>query len=215
MNYQRLQINAAGAASFEERPNNHVVNIEAGNKRKCVLLRQDVVNVLVQPDKSIALPVVPVDVVNNTIEHQDLPPTIMAETLTQEFDNEMDENASGWDDCDTEFFVSLKDHDFMHTTDQKWTVDLLKILDDINAPDYAFGKIFAWARGANAEGYSFKPTGGLLRSKILMCCLTLCPMLACCCLHVLLCRVPMDQLAILLHLTLCRSYLIFSKTRQL
>jgi hypothetical protein len=28
-------------------------------------------------------------------------------------------------------------------------------MDNINAPDYAFGLILAWARGANAEEYSF------------------------------------------------------------
>jgi hypothetical protein len=28
----------------------------------------------------------------------------------------------------------------MYTTDLKWTVGLLKILDDMNAPDYAFEK---------------------------------------------------------------------------
>jgi hypothetical protein len=28
---------------------------------------------------------------------------------------------------------------FTHTVDQKWTAALLKVMDDINAPDYAFG----------------------------------------------------------------------------
>ena len=30
---------------------------------------------------------------------------------------------------------------FMNTTDQKWTVSLLKILDNANAPDYTFGEV--------------------------------------------------------------------------
>jgi hypothetical protein len=34
-------------------------------------------------------------------------------------------------------------------------------MDKINAPDYAFGLILAWARGASAEEYSFHPQGGL------------------------------------------------------
>jgi hypothetical protein len=34
-------------------------------------------------------------------------------------------------------------------------------MDDINAPDYAFGIILAWARGASAEEYLFRPQGGL------------------------------------------------------
>lgn len=54
---------------------------------------------------------------------------------------------------------------FMHTIDQKWTAALLKVMDDINAPDYAFGLILAWARGASAEEYSFHPQGGLDRAR--------------------------------------------------
>ena len=51
---------------------------------------------------------------------------------------------------------------FMNIVDQKWTAALLKAMDNINAPDYAFGLIFAWAtRGASTEEYSFHPQGGL------------------------------------------------------
>jgi hypothetical protein len=39
---------------------------------------------------------------------------------------------------------------FIHTVDQKWTA-FFKVMGDINAPDYAFGLIFAWARGASAD----------------------------------------------------------------
>lgn len=52
---------------------------------------------------------------------------------------------------------------FMFTTDQKWTVALLKILNDIHAPDYAFASILMWARNASADGYSFHPMGGQSR----------------------------------------------------
>jgi hypothetical protein len=48
---------------------------------------------------------------------------------------------------------------FTHTVDQKWTAALLKVMDNINVPDYAFGLILAWARGASAEEYSFHPQG--------------------------------------------------------
>jgi hypothetical protein len=34
-------------------------------------------------------------------------------------------------------------------------------MDDINAPDYAFGLILAWTRGASADKYSFHPQTGL------------------------------------------------------
>ncbi len=49
----------------------------------------------------------------------------------------------------------------MYTTDQKWTVGLLKILDDMNAPDYAFEAIIKWSRGAHE---SFYPQGELTRA---------------------------------------------------
>ena len=48
-----------------------------------------------------------------------------------------------------------------HTVDQKWTAALLKVMDNINAPDYAFGLILAWARGASTDKHSFHPQGGL------------------------------------------------------
>jgi hypothetical protein len=54
---------------------------------------------------------------------------------------------------------------FMYTTEQKWTVALLKLLDDINAPDYAFRLIIEWARLAKNDGYSFLPPGGLTRNS--------------------------------------------------
>ena len=31
-------------------------------------------------------------------------------------------------------------------SDHKWTVALLKLLDDVNAPDYLFTKILTWAQ---------------------------------------------------------------------
>jgi hypothetical protein len=33
---------------------------------------------------------------------------------------------------------------FMFSTDQKWTISLLKIQDDMNAPDFAFESILKW-----------------------------------------------------------------------
>ena len=57
------------------------------------------------------------------------------------------------------------DGPFFYTTDQKWTVALLKLLDNMNAPDYAFHHILQWARGANADNYSFFPDGGLTRAR--------------------------------------------------
>jgi hypothetical protein len=39
-------------------------------------------------------------------------------------------------------------------------VALLKVLDDINAPDYAFHTILTWARAAIADVFCFQPEGG-------------------------------------------------------
>jgi hypothetical protein len=54
---------------------------------------------------------------------------------------------------------------FMYTTNQKWNVSLLKILDHANAPDYTFGEVLEWAHSASADNYSYNPVGGLLRQK--------------------------------------------------
>lgn len=58
---------------------------------------------------------------------------------------------------------------FPYTIDQKWTISLLKLLKDMNAPDYAFGNILSWARAAQSENYSFQPKGGLSRNRNLAC----------------------------------------------
>ncbi|KAI2492859.1 hypothetical protein MHU86_21672 [Fragilaria crotonensis] len=60
---------------------------------------------------------------------------------------------------------SNEEEPWLYTDDQKWTVALLKLLDDMNAPDYAFASVLRWARGANAARYSFYPDGGLSRSR--------------------------------------------------
>ena len=42
---------------------------------------------------------------------------------------------------------------------------LLKVLEDINAPDFAFGKILTWAREAANDNYLFNPPGGLSKRR--------------------------------------------------
>ena len=58
-------------------------------------------------------------------------------------------------------YAVLSTSGFMFTTQQKWTVALLKFLDDINAPDYTFCLIIEWACSAKDDGYSFLPPGGV------------------------------------------------------
>lgn len=53
----------------------------------------------------------------------------------------------------------------IHSVNQKWTVALLQLLNEINAPDYAFSRILKWGRDAKAEGYTFNPLGGLNRNR--------------------------------------------------
>ena len=50
-------------------------------------------------------------------------------------------------------------HPFLFTSDQKWTITLLKLLNDMNAPDYACTAVLKLAQGASKEGYSFHPKG--------------------------------------------------------
>jgi hypothetical protein len=64
-----------------------------------------------------------------------------------------------------DFVAPPKDHPLIFTSDQKWTIALLKLLDNMNAPDYAFEAIIKWARAAKDSNYLFYPQGGLSWSK--------------------------------------------------
>ena len=111
---------------------------DISNKWKCVL-RCNVVNVLGQPESIPALPVV---VVGNSTPAEEpcAPAPTNKEMAKRAFD-------AGMHDRDHTVDVAVIHHAFLHTSDQKWTVALLKILDDMHAPDYAFGHILGWARG--------------------------------------------------------------------
>ena len=52
-----------------------------------------------------------------------------------------------------------------YNKEMKWTVALLKLVDDLKAPDEAFGKILLWACNAAKDEYSFEPHAGLSRSN--------------------------------------------------
>ena len=89
---------------------------------------------------------------------------------TKIFENDRNETH---DDFGTNGFDNDFDHleshtshrHYVFTTDQKWTVKLLKILNNIDAPDHVFADIILWARDAMAEQYSFYPPGGLSRQS--------------------------------------------------
>ena len=91
-----------------------------------------------------------------------------------EFDHDEDDDvapASFMEDDDEEECtdndpeLAFKRKKFHVTTEKKWTVSLLQILNHMNAPDYAYGSIMKWAHDASADGYDFRPRGGLDRSK--------------------------------------------------
>jgi hypothetical protein len=50
---------------------------------------------------------------------------------------------------DSEVFANT----LSYSTDQKWSIALLKVLEHINAPDFAFGKFLTWAREAAKDHY--------------------------------------------------------------
>jgi hypothetical protein len=124
------------------------------NKRPCVL-RRHVVNAL-PPEPRLP------------VQHVSHAPVVAPYDVPDLSDVVCDGSV---DQHDSDCFDALPntcvppEHQFVYSTDQKWTVALLKLLDNMNAPDYAFGAILCWARSANADNYSFYPVGGLSRNK--------------------------------------------------
>ena len=43
------------------------------------------------------------------------------------------------------------------TKEQRSIIKLMKLLDDMNSPDYAMYQILSWARSAYIEGFTFNP----------------------------------------------------------
>jgi hypothetical protein len=126
--------------------------------RPVALLRRDMVNTLAD---SILDPTNAVDVesasrsIGHLSNHSDAYPN----------DNGDFQDAGKYVITQTTHPPDLPTNAFIHTTDQKWTVALLKLLDDMNAPDYAFTDLLLWARAATDNQYSFHPVGGVSRNK--------------------------------------------------
>lgn len=153
--------------------------VALSSSKKPALLREQFVNTTVPPPKKLpSAIVVDTECINECLDvHCDV--TSKNDKVTDALLN--DDNNVHFDDTPEDQNVAharqedaTHNHastsnaspvDFLHTIDQKWTVALLKVLDDINAPDYAFGSILAWARAASADEYSFYPQGGLDRSR--------------------------------------------------
>ena len=91
--------------------------------------------------------------------------TINTTTNTELDDNDMcDDNTFPINDCDGDVHNTATlpavqqlmpiqklsaQETWLFTNEQKWTIALLKMLDDMNAPDYAFGFVLEWARAAS------------------------------------------------------------------
>ena len=54
---------------------------------------------------------------------------------------------------------------YICTKEEKWTVALLKLVDDLNLSDESFKRILEWAQGAVGDNYSFFPKGGNSRQR--------------------------------------------------
>ena len=98
---------------------------DTSKKRKC-LLRRDVVNGVLH--EQVPIPDPPVGVDENDTLFEALPDIV--------------DHTADWDDANSTDNDAMHPDEFVHTTDQKWSVALLKILDNMHAPDsYAFGQV--------------------------------------------------------------------------
>lgn len=52
-----------------------------------------------------------------------------------------------------------------YSSDQQCLIELMKILIDMNAPDYAFAQLLTWACKAHENGFSFQPEWGCSRNS--------------------------------------------------
>ena len=55
---------------------------------------------------------------------------------------------------------------FMYTNELRVENNLLKLVTDMNVPNYAFEKIMDWARDAHTSGYQFNPRATNYKSQI-------------------------------------------------
>ena len=104
----------------------------------------------------------PFSAADSPLEEEILPSNRSNQSENVAPDENFNPTQSNNSDIDDEVSVGLK---VSFTTDQKWTVALLKLLDEIQAPDFAFGKILNWGCEAARDKYSFYPQGGLERNK--------------------------------------------------
>ena len=112
------------------------------------------------------------DFVNAVIDAKNLHISKQSAGMDDNFSvNDLQDNSSFDDNGNPDFEDTASpssipvDEPFVFTRDQKWTLLLLKLLDEINAPDHAFSSIIRWAQNALAAGFRFTPPGGFSRNR--------------------------------------------------
>jgi hypothetical protein len=136
---QFVQGHLVGTASLHCMTSNNAEasSVVTNNKKPSVLRREMVNEIPIFIDR------------RNEIEFSDAACTLPCDDEDAHFDSEGDSfDATTFTFQRPEECAVLTSSGFMYTTEQKWTVALLKLLDDINAPDYAFRLIIEWARSA-------------------------------------------------------------------
>jgi Plavaka transposase len=144
-------------------------NVVALSNHRPALLRRDHINTLYPPTLSRSHDIAPGEdhlIHSSSKDNADASETDGHEYTDTWFDNpgnlDITTTTIGNDRSTTDAYYPKA---FPYSTDQKWTVALLKLLDEMHAPDYAFRDILSWARSATSENYSFYPRGGLSRSR--------------------------------------------------
>ena len=59
----------------------------------------------------------------------------------------------------------FQDDTILHDKQDKWLINLMKLLNDMHAPDYAFQQILRWAVSAQADGFDFNGNRGFSRKS--------------------------------------------------
>ena len=79
-----------------------------------------------------------------------------------ELDSEWDHYDPFYNDEEDVPGISVfQDEPMWYTGEQAALIDLMKLVQDMNAPDYAFRKILEWAQRSVASGFDFNPEHGL------------------------------------------------------
>ena len=85
--------------------------------------------------------------------------------MAVEFHFDEDNNNDGVSSNNTTSANVHRDSQFLYDKQDKWRIDLMKILNDMQAPDYAMQEVLQWAANANREGLDFNKERGFSRQS--------------------------------------------------